>query len=287
MEAERRRARSLARASGVDDSTSICSAPMSEISAVCRASPPTTNRRCAASAGNWPNVGSTATHRPQIDLRPRVVVEFPVHVGQPGRRPGRNARRPRQRDGRAACARCSRRSACAAPRAASGMPNVIRLLERVVHPAVDALGHHARVARACRGGAPPARESRDCAIRTSGSGSSACNTSGGRGTPMKNRGARLSRGSRVTVSVSPRSDLASPSRSKPPRSAWRSTTRNRASCRVTWRFAAIAVVSRMSSLAAAPPRGAPSPLMRQFSYATSYGRRSRRSPICVVATMRP
>ena len=39
--------------------------PISGTSSTCRAKPPIANRRCAASAGYWSNVGSTATHSPR------------------------------------------------------------------------------------------------------------------------------------------------------------------------------------------------------------------------------
>src|SRR6267378_2888652 len=43
-----------------DHSTSSLSRPTSGTSSTCRASPPAAIRRCAASAGNWSNVGSAA-----------------------------------------------------------------------------------------------------------------------------------------------------------------------------------------------------------------------------------
>src|SRR6266536_2871997 len=44
-----------------DHSTSSCRPPIRRTSSAWRARPPTTNRRCVASAGNWSAAGSTAT----------------------------------------------------------------------------------------------------------------------------------------------------------------------------------------------------------------------------------
>src|SRR3989441_9956065 len=54
----------LGEALQTDHSTSSFSFPIIRTSSTCRASPPTTKRRCVASAGNWSSVGSTATQSP-------------------------------------------------------------------------------------------------------------------------------------------------------------------------------------------------------------------------------
>ena len=102
------------------------SVPISRSSSACRASPPIVNRRCEASAGNWPNVGSTATQRSRPDLRPRVVVE-PARrrAASPAATRAGNPERARERDVEHACARCSRPGAASSTWTALGTLSVM------------------------------------------------------------------------------------------------------------------------------------------------------------------